>query len=346
MTADAGDIMIRFSCEKCGQKFKVPKSRAGKKGTCPKCKNVIIVPAIGVANQLPAQDPPPEQAQVPEKSPYDPVLLAVPQKPETAAEPQGQYAETDSVMPDAQTPLLGYRKSEPESPPERKLPWLIDIFLYPTSLLSLVILVLCLTVPPIVRIMLLATGTFILIFFWFGWIIVILLYVYTFWYFSTSVRQSAEGQLRAPNAVTDAPGLWEVFWQTLRAIICLLFFFLPMMIYLGRTRTFDTIFWLLLGVGVFLFPMGLLAVTVLDSFSGLNPIFVIGSILSTLPAYCPLVVIYFALGWLLTKIGPLWKEQRVLAYASIAGFVYLLLVAGHLLGRFYFRYEEKLNWDL
>jgi len=27
------------------------------------------------------------------------------------------------------------------------------------------------------------------------------------------------------------------------------------------------------------------------------------------------------------------------------GFYYLLLVAGHLLGRFYFRYQDKLNWD-
>jgi hypothetical protein len=92
--------------------------------------------------------------------------------------------------------------------------------------------------------------------------------------------------------------------------------------------------------------MGLLAITVLDSFSGLNPIFVIASIFSTLIPYCPLVGIYFGLGWILTRIGPLWRESRILAYASIAGFYYLLLVAGHLLGRFYFRYQEKLNWEV
>jgi hypothetical protein len=42
----------------------------------------------------------------------------------------------------------------------------------------------------------------------------------------------------------------------------------------------------------------------------------------------------------------LWRENRVLAYASIAGIFYLMLVAGHLLGRFYFRHEQKLNWEV
>lgn len=37
--------MIEFHCESCGQKITVPQKYAGKKGTCPKCKNAIVVPA-------------------------------------------------------------------------------------------------------------------------------------------------------------------------------------------------------------------------------------------------------------------------------------------------------------
>lgn len=338
--------MITFSCGNCGQKFRLPENRAGRKGRCPKCKNVIIVPETQIIADLLTPNPPADGEKPAEKSPYKLTFLDAPQETAPTTEPAEHHGESPTEVEDQNMPLLGYRKPEPEPIPKRKLPWVIDIFFYPTSLLSLAILMLCLTVPPIVRILLLASGSFILITFWFGWIIVILLYTYAFWYFSTSVRQSAEGQLRAPSAVTDVPSLWEMLWQLFRAVICLLFFFLPMLIYLERTQSFGAIFWALFGLGAFLFPMGLLAIIVLDSFSGLNPVFLIGSIFSTLIPYCPLVAIYFVLGWLLTRIGPLWRESRILAYASIAGFYYLLLVAGHLLGRFYFRYQEKLNWEV
>ncbi len=45
--------MIRFKCENCGQKFKVPEKNAGKKSKCPKCKHPIVVP---LAEQESAQE--------------------------------------------------------------------------------------------------------------------------------------------------------------------------------------------------------------------------------------------------------------------------------------------------
>ena len=47
--------MIRFNCKSCGQKFSVPESRAGKKGKCPKCRNIIVVPEIQAASSLTEQ---------------------------------------------------------------------------------------------------------------------------------------------------------------------------------------------------------------------------------------------------------------------------------------------------
>ncbi len=38
--------MIRFNCKNCGQKISVPEVHAGKKGKCPKCKTIVVVPEI------------------------------------------------------------------------------------------------------------------------------------------------------------------------------------------------------------------------------------------------------------------------------------------------------------
>jgi predicted RNA-binding Zn-ribbon protein involved in translation (DUF1610 family) len=40
----ANSDKITFHCESCGQKINVPKIHAGKKGKCPKCQNIVVVP--------------------------------------------------------------------------------------------------------------------------------------------------------------------------------------------------------------------------------------------------------------------------------------------------------------
>jgi len=337
--------MIRFSCQNCGQKFRMGEDRAGKKGKCPKCKNAIVVPDSQMVADLLVPDSAADGEQGSEKAPLRLTFLDVPQKSGPVAESGELCDESDAVYPYAEAPLPGWRRPEPEPIAERTLPWVIDIFLYPTSRVALVLLGLVMTVPIVVRILLKASGGFILITVVPGWVIVISLYVYTFWYFSASIRQSAEGQLRAPSAVMDTPGVAEMLWELFRALFCLFIFFLPMIFYFGRTQATDTIFWVLFGLGMLLFPMGLLAMTVLDTFSCLNPILLIRSIFNTVVPYCFLVAIYFGLGYLLSVLGPMWEESRENAYVCIAGFTYLLLVAGHLLGRFYFRYQDKLSWD-
>jgi DNA-directed RNA polymerase subunit RPC12/RpoP len=37
---------IKFHCESCGQSISVPQIHAGKKGKCPKCKNIVVVPSL------------------------------------------------------------------------------------------------------------------------------------------------------------------------------------------------------------------------------------------------------------------------------------------------------------
>jgi len=43
---EGGDFVIKFRCRNCNQKIRVPKIHADKKGRCPKCKNIVVVPKI------------------------------------------------------------------------------------------------------------------------------------------------------------------------------------------------------------------------------------------------------------------------------------------------------------
>ena len=37
--------MIEFCCPNCNKRFSVPETAAGKKGKCPQCKNIIVIPS-------------------------------------------------------------------------------------------------------------------------------------------------------------------------------------------------------------------------------------------------------------------------------------------------------------
>jgi hypothetical protein len=104
--------------------------------------------------------------------------------------------------------------------------------------------------------------------------------------------------------------------------------------------------------------MGILAVAMFESVSGLNPILIFRSIVSTFLPYCGLVVLFYGLSvlFVIGIIGSLLGVRGVtggsllsailLIILMLAGFVWLLLVAAHLLGRFYWLYKEKLNWEV
>lgn len=102
--------------------------------------------------------------------------------------------------------------------------------------------------------------------------------------------------------------------------------------------------------------MGILAIVIFDSVRGLNPALIIRSIASTFLPYCGLVVLFYGLGvlFVIGIIGSLLAGTTMRSILSLilmpifmlVGFIWLLLVAGHLLGRFYWRYEERLNWNV
>jgi hypothetical protein len=124
---------------------------------------------------------------------------------------------------------------------------------------------------------------------------------------------------------------------------------LPAMVYVGYSQQYDDpICWLMIGFGFFLFPMIILTVTVFDSLLVANPLLVIGSMFSTFLQYlgviifCPGPFLSFLLALLVIRSQALWP----LAYLFLLLSFYLNLVFAHVMGRFFWKYRDKLNWEV
>ena len=343
--------MIQFCCKNCGHKFSVPQASVGKKARCPKCKNIVVAPEVGDTNLIELQA---DTSEISSKdSILNPNLFDIPQKSKEVG--QGD-------VPDKALENLRKLKSdevEPAPPPKHQLPWLIDIFLYPVSKPGLTILGIVVGIPLLFNIIVKVLGKaamvfppmliLLTLFASISFIVDAVLAVYMYWYFCECIRDSAAGWLRAPETMSITPSLGEMLWQMIRMLVCFIIFVGPSLVYLLNTRNPDALFWVLLAYGVFFFPMGLLAVVMFDSFSALNPLLLIGSIFSTFFQYCGLLLLFCGLGVLSVIIMLILRQSRIsslLFYVLHIFFIYLLMVASHLLGRFYWKYLEKLNWEV
>jgi len=228
------------------------------------------------------------------------------------------------------------------------LPWFIDIFLYPFNLAGIIYLLslwlLIFLLCPLV-IALLGLGTEYIP------VVYLLPVAYSLYYFAECIHVSASGGRRAPDLRTSPakPDRWDYISQLLVAVGSIAVCFSPVAVYYIVTERTDTIYWLLLGCGGFFFPMVLLAVVLFDSFNALNPILIIGSIFRTLLPYCGMVLFFYAGALLFMKIDSPVNRFWLLPIVPflIKGIqLYMIIVAVGLLGRFYHRYEEKLNWEV
>ncbi len=377
---------IKFNCKNCGGRIRVSKIHAGKKGKCPKCDHVIVIPFESAAMELQCkncglkisvpqnfigkdgfcpkckspivtQAEPDTSSDTEQKNDTDPrtrlvgaggnlTLLDVPEEYKLQ-EPQAEQPATMEISIE--------HKIETESEPagHRKLPWIVDIFLYPMSFAGLLHLGIFVGIPFLINITGILLGPLGIVIGLPGFIINIAIRIYMYWYFSECVRDSAKGGTRAPDAFAIVD-FYEMLSQMLYIIACCLVFFAPVGIYYLIVQNKDAIFWLLLASGIFFFPMGLLATIMFDSFSGLNPILLIGSVFSTFFQYCGIVL--FSVATLLIPIIivslPHENEHSYgFTIVTIEGvfyliMVYIIFVLAHLLGRFYYRNQNKLNWEV
>ncbi|MCK5565538.1 MAG: DUF4013 domain-containing protein [Planctomycetes bacterium] len=356
--------VIKFRCDKCNQKIAIAAIHVGKRVKCKKCENICVVTVAAVA-------PAP-------KAISDNMLDDTPLKlAEDYADGEDMFgggtdlsvlAVGDAV--EVERPALPEEPKEPltdvrrvslqnEPKPQRKLPWPIDILLYPAS------------VSGILNIIFVVIGNIIAVFGGLlGFLASLLLTLYIYWYCCECIRDSAEGNLRAPNAFNKGFDLLEEFWQYLKVLATCVFFIGPAIIYyvycgFTETEINRPLFIFMIVYGITFFPMGVLAMVLFDSLQALNPWLLIRSIISTLPQYIGLVILFYGLsiGYYLligmitigavaatavTKPNIVETLLGMLMFKIVSGigFLWLVITLCHLLGRFYYKYEEKLYWEV
>lgn len=258
---------------------------------------------------------------------------------------------------------------EPQLEVQRKLPWLIDVLLYPASVSGAIHLAMFLFLPPLVWAFLrLGPMGLFFIFVPLSVGVYLLLVGYMLYYICLCIFDSAKGGRRAPDITTlDIPGAGELISQLFLVLGAIAVCFWPAGLYYVFTKKIDLVFWALSACGIFFLPMALLAGVLFDATHALNPVFIIGSIARTFLPYCALVPLFCVLGGLLAVIASntfsLSSTQSLqqgigqitlvvarlfrvtLTYPGMA-FIYLAMVAAHLLGWFYWWYKDKLNWGL
>lgn len=345
----AESTIIEFHCENCDWKISVPKINAGKKAICPKCNNTFIIPKTQFPDSAAKQNYSGDLIARSTDSALDLTLLDVPDEYKLKDEPTGGSKVSEKAVDRRQEPEEDLEAEETESATQRDLPWLIDIFLYPTSMPGLIHLAFFVGAQLVLYFLMLLPFFGLLIF-----ILSILIGLYMFWYITECIHDSAAGRIRAPEAFAIS-SVGDMYSQCLHIIGCYLIFAGPVGFYRLWIQRMDAMFWVLLAYGIFFFPMGLLACVMFDSIRGLNPVLLLGSIFSTIFQYCGLVLLVAAIALAVgffthiqgtENVEQNWVSKMFLETLFYGIMLYATFVAAHLLGRFYWRNQEKLNWEV
>jgi DNA-directed RNA polymerase subunit RPC12/RpoP len=364
---DKADSTIKFHCENCGRKFSVPQIHAGKKCKCPKCKNIIVVPKIQTTRSVTEQNNSEDTKTSSKSSVDDSALLVTPQKDKIQDLPLGQPENSEKTAEyDQELEEESAEKTKPASSAQRRLPWPIDIFLYPLSISGLIHLVIFLCVPILISV---AYQLLLQQIYPVSELILVVLYVlfagYVLYYLSWCIIDSTKGGLRAPDInFQPSPAKGEMIECVGIFLACVVVCFWPTAVYYIFTRKTDLLYWLLNATGLLFFPMALLAGFLNDSISGLKPMLIVKSIIKTFPGYLPVVIFFAGFFAVLSIVIPPPQQSKglepILLYLSqvtsaifssrnalrSTGFIYLAMTGAHILGRFYCKYQEKLNWEV
>lgn len=187
-----------------------------------------------------------------------------------------------------------------------------------------------------------------------------LIAAYLVWFIGACVRSSAKGAERAPSVLLSGVDRRTMLAQAGYLLGGCAVFILPLIYYLSgdyltlvisldQPRSHRSIGVVLVLVlwAVFFFPMSLLAAALRASLTSLHPVFLVCSIRRVLPAYTRLVLliaVFAVLSAVLLGRFCLRTPSIALRAGSAAAFAYGVLVMAHLLGCFYRRYQDRLDW--
>ncbi|MFA6186265.1 MAG: hypothetical protein WC770_03500 [Phycisphaerae bacterium] len=349
--------MIQFNCPNCAKNFIVDPKHSGKDARCSQCKSII---------KIPSQETPIS------KSDFAGELQMPPCPDEKTDSVQNRYAEHYEER-QQQTKKWGNET-------ERTRFWLFDIFLYPMNTAGLVMIAILAGVPLLIELLSLLTrylgnfnpmiGFLHIVFACTSVVIAIIIALYKYWYFGRCILDSAEGNIRVPPGLGDTPGIGELFSALKNIVVSIFFAFAPAIIYgfytkqfnymffyylftsffppeaMGHFAVLDKNFYILLGFGIVIFPMGILSVFIQDSIRGLNPVLLVKSIYKTFLPYLLIALLFFGFFILSQYIRYLilFKTSMLVWLCRRFIIIYLAIVLAHILGRFYYKNSEKLGW--
>jgi predicted neutral ceramidase superfamily lipid hydrolase len=234
----------------------------------------------------------------------------------------------------------------PEYTGERRLPWPIDILLYPANAAGLT------NLAVVVGILFLLTLVQRLVFLPFLGLMFFLaklaIAIYAAWYWAECTYDSAQGGTRAPQ-ILDAAGYGDKWSRVSYLLAAYIIFVLPTILYPLYGGRNITILCTLLAWAIVFFPMGLLAMVMHEALYVLNPLFLLGSIFRTFIPYLGLLLLIASQAVLFRLVlGLLMQGGYSIWLAGLGSFTtgYSSLIAAHILGRFYWRYRERLDWGL
>lgn len=324
--------MIRFSCDSCGRGFRAPESHAGKKGRCPKCSTVVRIPR-------PEPETPENGEPVARSSWRDGELHLKQESPAPSPSPElpnWATQQAEDTLP---------KEDTDEEPGLRKYPWPIDIILYPANTPGLInLLIFWFLLPLITGILSLFAGFIPLLGFIITIILSLLVPAYVLYYLAQCIRDSALGGTRAPENMNDNPNPWGALGHLFEIVAVVVIVLAPACFTYYHFRQMNYIFWICIGAGSFVLPMALLAVIIFESITGFNPFRWIMAIFSTLIPYLALVAVFagLAVGLLLYMQ---WTQDFLMSNIALRGpLIYTAMTLAHVLGRFYYRFQDRLGW--
>ncbi len=330
--------MIHFPCSHCGTKLKVPDTDAGKTSRCPRCQTRLTIPSAPESELKLVWEEPSAPARGSAEPPPRSSFPAPPRQmseDEVARERRREQEVLASLGP----------LPAPKPTGVRKLPGLIDILLYPVSL-SGIITLLAIVIAPflfgLVPLMVLTTDPW-------SYSPAIVLGLYASWYLAECVYDSAKGGTRAPE-LFDADVRPGELWSRVSYLLAVdLIFVLPAVLYWLYSHHTDAIFAVLVAWAVVFFPMGLLAMVIHDSTSALNPLFLLVAIFRVFVPYVGLLLLMVISAGLLGLV--IWTLRNdlppvTLGLVALSTMAYTVMIMAHVLGRFYWRYRDRLDWGI
>jgi hypothetical protein len=331
-------FMIRFQCPHCGTKLTIPDVHAGRDSRCPRCKNSLTVPPAPAPELKLVWDEP----TAPARGPAEPAArppFAAPRRRMTEDEAARERRREQELLASL-GPL-----PVPERTGERKLPWLIDVLLYPASvsgIITLLAVVLVSLILPLAPLTMLIGARMV-------FLPHVIIGLYCGWYLAECVHDSARGGTRAPELFDADVRLSELWSRVSYLLAVYIVFILPAVLYRLFTHRTDAIFVALVIWAVAFFPMGLLAMVVHDSTSVLNPLFLLGAMVRVFFPYIGLLLLMAALAALVALAT--WAlgyglPPVVLGLMGLLASTYASFIMAHVLGRFYWRYRDRLDWGL